>query len=652
VTELFAAALELPAAERAGFLDRECGADAVLRLEVESLLAAGPEAEGFFGSLAGEALPEALAALVEPTGGSRVGRTYGGYEVVEEIGRGGMGVVYRAEDRRLGRPVALKFPHTTALADPAARARLLHEARAASGLDDPNICTIFELAETPEGDPFFAMAYYAGETLAQRLKRGPIPIGDAWSIAVGITRGLAAAHARGILHRDLTPRNVILPSRDTVKILDFGLSSGTGEAASLAGTPAYMPPEQLLGDPTGAAGDVWTLGVTLYELFTGQRPFAGRDTATIVEAVLGDAPTPPRKLNSRIPEALDRLILRMLEKDPAERPANAGAVRQALEPILDRYRSRRTRLLVTAAVALLALLVTGLLATRGPGLRPATSRPSRIVFLPIVRDSTRRVAVYLAAGLHEALSRELARVGGVGLVSWTGGPAEDAASPDARQRLGRALGAGAVLEGRISGDDSVTLRLHDARDDRVLWTSTLDFAKRNEAMVGRELAVGIARALEVPAATAVLVEPRAGLLARDPRTGHVYEAVRGTRTWYDAEQAAAARTYGGMRGRLATITSAEEDRFVWENLRQAVAGGYWLGGFKANGGTGRDGWSWITGESFDYTNWLAGNPDDYFGEDGLHYWPMADSARWNDLDRTAGFGPFVGGFVVEYAPSN
>jgi TolB-like protein len=650
VTTLFAEALEQPPGARGAFLDRACGDDAGLRREVETLLAAGQEADGFFRSLADEAIPQALAALVEPVGG-RVGRTYGGYEVVEEIGRGGMGVVYRAEDLRLRRPVALKFPHDPVLADPAARARLLHEARAASGLDDPNICTIFELAETPEGEAFFAMAYYAGETLAQRLKRGPIPLGDAWQIAVGITRGLAAAHARGIVHRDLTPRNVMLPSRDTVKILDFGLAGLVGEKGSLAGTPAYMPPELILGDPTGMTGDVWTLGVTLYELFTGQRPFTGRDAGTVPEAVLGAAPTPPRKLNPRIPEALDRLILRMLEKDPAERPADAGAVRETLEPILERYRSRRTRLSLTAAVSLLALLVTGLLATRGPATPPATVPSARIVFLPITHDSARRVAVYLAAGLHDALSRELGRIRGIALISWTGGPADDAADPGARRRLGRALNAGAVLEGRVAGDDSVTLRLHDTRDDRVLWTSTLDFGKRNDVTVGRELAVEIARALGVAAAAGTTVEGRRGRLARDPLTGHVYEAVPGTTSWYDAERDAAARTYHGTRGHLATITSADEDRFIRENLRQAVVGGYWLGGFKAvSGATARDGWSWVTGEPFAYTNWVGGNPNDYFGEDGVQYWPAADSEGWNDIDRIVGFEPFVGGFLVEYEP--
>lgn len=184
----------------------------------------------------------------------------------------------------------------------------------------------------------------------------------------------------------------------------------------------------------------------------------------------------------------------------------------------------------------------------------------------------------------------------------------------------------------------------------MLWTSTLDFRKRNDVTVGRELAVEIARAVGVAAAAAPL-EGRGGVIARDPLTGHVYEAVRGTMTWYEAEHAAAARTYRGTRGHLATITSADEDRFIWENLRQAVVGGYWLGGFKeVSGATARDGWSWVTGEPFGYANWAGGNPNDYFGEDGVQYWPAADTVGWNDIDRIVGFEPFVGGFLVEYEP--
>ena len=187
----------------------------------------------------------------------------------------------------------------------------------------------------------------------------------------------------------------------------------------------------------------------------------------------------------------------------------------------------------------------------------------------------------------------------------------------------------------------------------MLWTSTLDFARRNDVTVGRELAVEIARAIGVAATSDPPIEEVRGVVARDPRTGHVYEAVPGTVTWYDAERAAAARTHRGTRGRghLATITSAEENQFVWDNLRQAVAGGYWLGGFKAlSGRAPADGWQWVTGEPFEYTNWAADNPNDYFGEDGLQYWLTGDSAGWNDIDRISGFEPFVQGFLVEYEP--
>jgi TolB-like protein len=608
VSELFAAARELPADERETFLRRGCGADDALRQEVEALLAADPDAERFFHSLVADGIPAALAALDEPPDGTRVGRVYGPYEVVEEIGRGGMGVVYRAEDRRLRRSVALKFLPGLALADPEARVRLMDEARAASTLDDPNICTIFELDETPEGEIYFAMAYYAGETLAQRLARGPVPLGEGLLLAVGIARGLAAAHARGIVHRDLTPRNVMLRLRHTVKILDFGLASAVGQhPGTVAGTPAYMPPEQILGTPAGPAGDVWSLGATLYELFTGQRAFTGQDAGTTFEAVLGTAPTPPRKLNPKIPEPLERLILRMLEKDPGARPPDAAAVLTALEPIVERHRSWRTRLVVTGTVSVLGLAVVALASTRGPAAPPRNVPAARVVFLPITRDSSRPDAVYLAAGLHEAVSSELSRIPGIALIGWTGGQqAED--GPRTRRRLGSALGAVAVLQGRVIGDDSVDLRLHDARNDREIWSSHLNFSRQATDGIGRGLAVEIAAALVV-------------------------------------------RRHDGMQGHLATITSDEEDRFVWTNLRQAVAGGYWLGGFRGfRGRTALEGWYWVTGEPFEYTNWLGRGPNDYFGEDGLQYWPSADSARWNDIDRISGFEPFVHGFLVEYTP--
>jgi TolB-like protein len=412
-----------------------------------------------------------------------------------------------------------------------------------------------------------------------------------------------------------------------------------------------MAPEQVRGDGAGVAGDVWSLGVTLYELLAGRRPFDRDTTAATLEAIERAEPRPPRELNPKIPEALERLILRMLAKQPAERPADAGEVLAVLEPIVQRQRGRKARLAVGGVVAALGMVVITLLATRGPAAPPGNVPAARVILLPFASDSTSPAAVYLAAGMHEVISAELARVRGLGLISWTSGlPGENTAP--FRRRLGRALSAVAILEGYVRGDaDSITLVLHDAKTDEVLWTTTENFVRRSHEGIGRSIALLIAGALDVPTAAS---DPRVrepGTFARDPRTGHVYEAVPVTLSWYDAEEAAKARRHEGVPGHLATITSAEENEFIRAALPEAVSGGYWLGGFRAiRGNTARDGWYWVTGEAFDYAPWLKGGPNDYFGEDGLQYWPLPDSALWNDIDRTSGFEPWVKGFVVEYTP--
>ena len=650
-SELFAEAMELPAAEREAWLDRASAGDDALRREVAALLEVSADAERYFTRLADEAIPPALAAL--ETGadtGAHTGRSYGPYRVIEEIGRGGMGIVYRAEDTRLGRMAALKFLPRAMLQHPEAEARLMHEARAASMLDHPNICTIFGFETTAEGETFIAMAYYAGETLAERIARAPLPLGEALSIATGVTRGLAAAHAHGLTHRDLTPRNVMLPARGTVKILDFGLAQSSGQAGgSAAGTPSYMPPEQLRGEGAGAAGDVWSLAVTMYELFTGRRPFEGADTAATLDAIADAEPVAPRALAPNLPEPLERLILRMLAKDAAARPADASEVLAVLEPIAQAQRGRKARLAVGSLVVALGLVVVALLATRGPAAPPGSVPAARVILLPLTSDPASADGVYLAAGLHEVISSELSRIRGLALISWTSG-LPDENTPRFRRRLGRTLSAVAILEGHVSGRDSVTLRLHDARSDAVLWAQDEGFLRRGHEGVGREIALAVAAALEVP--TAAAADPRVlepGHFARDPRTGHVYEAVPVTLNWYDAEREAVARTHEGVTGHLAAITSAGENEFIRTALPEAVAGSYWLGAFRAiRGGTARDGWHWVTGEPFEYANWLRGGPNDYFGEDGLQYWAHPDSALWNDIDRTSGFEPWVKGFLVEY----
>jgi hypothetical protein len=216
-----------------------------------------------------------------------------------------------------------------------------------------------------------------------------------------------------------------------------------------------------------------------------------------------------------------------------------------------------------------------------------------------------------------------------------------------RRRLARALSAVAVIEGDVPESELVTLRLHDAQDDHLIWTRELDLSRGVFPEIGRAIALEIAGALGIhspPRSPEVL---RPGTFVTDPRSGHVYEAVAATLNWYDAEEAAAAREHQGVRGHLATITSPEENDFIRRSLPVATAGRYWIGGYRSvRGGTTVEGWHWVTNEPFAFHNWANGGPNDYFGEDGVQFW--GDSAKWNDIDRVAGFEPFVGGFVVEY----
>jgi serine/threonine protein kinase/Tol biopolymer transport system component len=255
-----------------------------------------------------------------------VGRAVGPYEVLELIGGGGMGVVYRARDARLARTAALKFLPAELTRDPGAKERFVEEARAASSLDHPNLCTILEMGETPDGRLYLAMPCYDGETLRRRIERGPLPLAEAVDIAEQVARGLSKAHRNGIVHRDIKPANVMLTADGVVKILDFGLAKLAGAAAlfrsgSSAGTPAYMSPEQARGDDVDPRTDLWSLGVMLYEMLAGRRPFRGEREQAVIFSILNERPQPLRELRPDVPPELAALVDRLLAKSPAERPA-------------------------------------------------------------------------------------------------------------------------------------------------------------------------------------------------------------------------------------------------------------------------------------------------------------------------------------------
>jgi tetratricopeptide (TPR) repeat protein len=276
-------------------------------------------------------------AVVDPL--QLVGRTVSHFRIIEPIAAGGMGIVYRAHDTRLGRDVALKLPLASQQIDARGRARFLMEAHAAGALDHPNLCSVYEVGESDGGRLFLAMALYAGESLKSRIAReGPLAVGDALDIARQVALGLAFAHDAGVIHRDLKPGNVMLLPDGTAKILDFGLAklADLGDTTSHAGglgTAGYMAPEQVRGQAVDARADLWSLGVLLYEMLTAVRPFRGDDVVSISHAILNDDVPRPSTLQARLPRAVDDLVVALLRKDREHRYASAHHVAADLDAI-------------------------------------------------------------------------------------------------------------------------------------------------------------------------------------------------------------------------------------------------------------------------------------------------------------------------------
>jgi hypothetical protein len=265
-----------------------------------------------------------------------IGKIVSHYRILEKIGSGGMGEVYLAEDTKLERRVALKFLPAQFSADEEERKRFVHEAKAASALDHPNICTVHEIGETPDGRLFIAMGYYAGKTLKEKIKEGPLPINEAVEIAVQIAEGLKKAHVEDIVHRDLKPANVMLTDEGTAKIVDFGLAKLKGmsrltKSGTTLGTVAYMSPEQALGKEVDQRSDIWSLGVILYEMLTNKLPFAGEYDQAVLYAVINEEPESIAKLRSDIPDELRIIVRKALAKAPEKRYQTADELLKELK---------------------------------------------------------------------------------------------------------------------------------------------------------------------------------------------------------------------------------------------------------------------------------------------------------------------------------
>ena len=261
-----------------------------------------------------------------------VGETISHYRIVADLGAGGMGVVYKAEDLRLGRLVALKFLPPELVRDPGAKQRFFQEARTASALDHANVCTIYDIEETTDGQVFIAMAYCDGETLKTRLERGPLPATEAVRVALQVARGLARAHQAGIVHRDVKPGNIMLTTEGEAKLLDFGIAKITSggdltQTGATLGTPAYMAPEHIRGGDADERSDVWALGVVLHEMLAGRRPFSGANDYELVQSIV-EEPQAPLTGIAGVTDDIARVVARALDKARDRRYANAGELVQ------------------------------------------------------------------------------------------------------------------------------------------------------------------------------------------------------------------------------------------------------------------------------------------------------------------------------------
>lgn len=486
--ELFERARDLRGDRRDALLDRLRRDDPELVRDVTPLLAVDEAAAHFFENLEAAISrrqarqhdpedPDDATGTPDPLIGSMVGH----YRIESRLGAGGMGMVYRAHDTKLERPVALKFLPPQVGAEPSAAKRFLLESRAAAALDHPNVCTVYEIGEA-EGRGFIAMAYYPGETLREILRRGPLPPERCADYARQIASALAAAHRRGIIHRDIKPGNIIVTPEGVVKVLDFGLAkladvSMTREHQRL-GTLAYMAPEQLRGEPLDARVDLWALGVVWYEMLTGRRPFRGESPATVAHQILHDRPPPVLDQRPEVSEETSRLIESLLQRDPDSRPSSADSVASGLLQVPVRRGGRRLmRITAAAIVALAGLAYAGSVMTGG-GSDGAADRtgPATLAVLPLDNLTGSVEEEYFVDGITETLIAELGRIGRFSVISRTS-MMRFKRSELSLPQIAREVGADLLVEGSLMRDGDavrITATLVHGADDRQMWTGRFD----------------------------------------------------------------------------------------------------------------------------------------------------------------------------------
>jgi serine/threonine protein kinase len=424
-----------------------------------------------------------------------IGKTISHYKIIEKLGSGGMGVVYKAEDLKLDRLVALKFlpPHFTTSDEE--QQRFIHEAKAASSLDHTNICNIYEIDETVDGQLFISMAYYEGETLNKKIKEKPLPLEEAIDIAIQISQGLTQAHEKEIIHRDIKPANIMLTKKGVVKVLDFGLAKLAKQTkltkdGTTLGTIAYMSPEQARGDEVDHRTDIWSLGVILYEMLTGQSPFKGDYDQAVVYSIINDEFEPITGLRTGLPMELEGIITKCLQKSPADRYQHVDelvvdlrSLQRESEYISTPPTKKRSKtLFVSSAILLIFILVvTGYFLTyeqdKGEIADAGWSKwENSIAVLPFDNISADAEQEYFCDGMTEQIISNLSRIARLKVISRTS-VMKYKATNKTTPVIGKELNVAYVLEGSIRKFENrirVTAQLISTKDDFHVWSEDYD----------------------------------------------------------------------------------------------------------------------------------------------------------------------------------
>ncbi len=507
VEEIFQNALDLPACDRTQYVARECGDDATLRAEVESLIAASSENSTVIEDSVSDAARD-LYAPAALSAGDRVSH----YKVLSVIGAGGMGCVYLAEDTRLGRRVALKTL-APGPADPELLRRFEQEARAASALNHPNILTIYDVGEF-DGVHFIVSEYIQGQTLRALLDSGPIPLERVLDIATQIAAGLEAAHLLGIAHRDIKPENVIIRPDGLVKLVDFGIarlvesssirrsrrSRLITRSGMVVGSAAYMSPEQARGLRVDVGSDIFSTGVVLYEMLAGRAPFEGGTDSDLIAAILKSDP-PPLK-SPRVPPVLSRIVVKAMAKNTADRYADGAELRAALAQAKDENPApplfrHRARLWIAFAVLVIALCAFGVWRFF---LRTAPVTATRtLAILPFINLRPDPATDFLGFSLADEVITKLSYVGSLAVRPSSSIERYRGREIDPRA-VGRDLSVNTLLTGSYLHDGPdirINAQLIDIPSDRIMWRDTVDMKYENLLTVQDRVAEEILSGLEL-----------------------------------------------------------------------------------------------------------------------------------------------------------